>query len=157
LLFPAPFLFLGLPTLVLPLPSRLFFPSPLLLDPSSLLFCLQLRLPHPLLLFPQSLFFDLPFAPLPLLIGTVGDVPAGARHLPPCTQRDAQIALARAAHIAVLCDVPCRSGRALVLLPAPATDGNSGRRGPVGGALGWALCGAPSARIRISGLARRQN
>ncbi len=148
LLFPPPALLVGLAPLLCAQPPRLLLPPPaLLVAPHALVLGLALRLPPALLLLhllALALLLGLFLFPQALLVGQRRDARTRTSDLPPPAERYAEVALAGAAHVAVLGDVPRRRRRALELLLAPAANR--------GGALGR----APTARAGIARLACRQ-
>jgi hypothetical protein len=125
LLFPFTLLLLNPPLFFFAPPSRFFFPSFLFSYAFALFFGFSFDAPLALCLFgllSQSLFFSLFLPPLPFLLRQTWHVRSSTCDLPPSTEGDTLVALACAAHITVLVDVPCRRCDAFVGFLAPAAD-----------------------------------
>jgi hypothetical protein len=121
-LLPSSLFFHDVPSLFFPGTAGLLLPLALLLQPGALLLGLHLGFSAAFLVLALPLRLGFLLLPLLFLLGQAWDERAGSGDLTTATERDTEVALACAAQVAVLGNVPGRRRGALLVPPAPGAD-----------------------------------
>jgi hypothetical protein len=121
-LLPSSLFFLDVPSLFFPGTAGLLLPLALLLQAGALLFGLHLGFSAAFLVLALPLRLGFLLLPLLFLLGQAWDERAGSGNLTTATECDTEVALACAAQVAVLGNVPGRRRGALLVPPAPGAD-----------------------------------